>query len=178
MEDIGQILRSLREERGLSLRKLAEETGFSPSFLSRLENGKSSITIQNLIKLLNYFGTTLPEIFASPFLKKIVYRRGERKVMRSSEGVTLELFIDDRTAMMEPIMATFGPRAHYKEAIEHGGEEFALVLKGECRFEIDGVSFIIREGDCVNFPGDKPHSWENISSGESRVLMVITPPGV
>jgi transcriptional regulator with XRE-family HTH domain len=178
MEELGGKLRDLREDRGLSLRKVADETGFSPSFLSRLETGKSSITIRNLMKLLSFYGETLADIFSEPVTRKLVYRREERKTMSSSEEVTLELFVDDKSAVMEPILATFEPGAKYSETIEHGGVEFALVLEGECRFEIEDISYVLRQGDCAYFPGDRPHGWHNLLDSPSRVLMIITPPSV
>lgn len=178
MEDIGKILQNLRKDRGYSIRKVSEETGFSLSFLSKLENGKTSITIRNLIKLLNFYGVTLADVFAAPSSKKIAFRREERKVMESSEHITLELLVDDPAISMEPLMATFQPRAKYMEPLEHAGEEFACVVKGELRFELDGISHYLREGDCAYFAGEKTHGWENMTDEEALVLMVTTPPGV
>jgi transcriptional regulator with XRE-family HTH domain len=176
VEDIGKILQGLRKERGLSVRKVSEETGFSPSFLSKLENGKTSITIRNLSKLLNYYGVTLADIFSSPFKKKIIFRKEERKRLDSPEAITLELVVDEPKAGMEPIIATFQPRARYIEALQHGGEEFALVLKGEFVFELNGVPNYLREGDSVYFLGEQSHSWENLSDSVGSVIMVISPP--
>lgn len=178
LEEISSTLKTLRLERELSIRKVSEDTGFSPSFLSRLENGKTSITIRNLIKLLDYYGITMAEALASPVSKEMVFRREERSRVEDVEDVSLELLIDLKGAAMEPILATFVPGAHYKEALEHKGVEFALVLKGEFKFEVEEKSYTLREGDCVYFPGEKSHSWQNLTDSEGSVLMVITPPGV
>ncbi|MBA3259711.1 MAG: helix-turn-helix transcriptional regulator [Gemmatimonadales bacterium] len=40
--NLGESMRRLREEQQLSLRALAERTGFSASFLSQVENGQAS----------------------------------------------------------------------------------------------------------------------------------------
>jgi transcriptional regulator with XRE-family HTH domain len=178
MEDIGKILNGLRKDRGYSIRKVSEETGFSLSFLSKLENGKTSITIRNLIKLLSFYDVTLADVFSTPSSKKIAFRREERKVMESSEHIRLELVVDDPAINMEPLLATFEPNAKYKEPLEHGGEEFAFVIKGELRFDIEGISHYLREGDCVYFGGEKSHGWENMTGEEAHLLMVTTPPSV
>ena len=178
MEDVGRILQKLRKDRGFSIRKVSEETGFSLSFLSKLENGKTSITIRNLIKLLNFYGVTLADVFAEPSSKKIAFRREERKVLESSEHITLELLVDDHDNNMEPIVATFQPHARYVEQLEHGGEEFAFVVKGELRFTLENSAHHLREGDCVYFPGQKSHGWENISDEIALLLMVTSPPSV
>jgi len=178
MEDVGERLRELRKSRKLSIRKVSEATGFSVSFLSRLENEKSSITIKNLIKLLDFYGVTLPEIFSSESGRKITYRKEERKRIDSPEEVTLELLVDDPNVEMEALLGTFKPRARYKDVIEHGGEEFAMAVKGEFRFELGNTAHHLREGDCVYFRGEQSHSWENLSDTEASLLMVITPPSV
>lgn len=178
MEEIGKTLQDLRKKRGCSIRKVSEETGFSISFLSKLENGKTSITIRNLIKLLNFYEVTLADIFSEPASKKVVFRREERKVLESPEKITLELPVDEKSTNMEPLVATFKPKARYQEPLEHSGDEFSYVVKGELRFELNGSSYHLREGDSVYFPGSGTHSWENLTDGEAIVLMVTTPPGV
>lgn len=178
VEDIGAKLKGLRKSKGLSIRKVSEDTGFSVSFLSKLENGKSSITIKNLIKLLSFYGVTLPDIFSSTVTRKITFRREDRKKIDSPEAVALELLVDEPGVAMEPLLGTFKPGSRYKDSIEHGGEEFALVIKGEFRFELGDTAHHMREGDCVYFKGEELHSWENLSDREGRLLMIITPPGV
>jgi transcriptional regulator with XRE-family HTH domain len=178
VEDIGEKLRELRKSKGLSIRKVSEDTGFSVSFLSKLENGKSSITIKNLLKLLGYYGVTLPDIFSGSVTRKTAFRREDRKKVDSPEAVTLELLVDEPGVAMEPLLGTFKPGSRYEDSIEHGGEEVALVLKGEFRFELGDTAHHLREGDCVYFKGEEPHGWENLSDGEGQLLMVITPPGV
>jgi len=178
MDDVGEKLRELRKSKRLSIRKVSEETGFSVSFLSKLETGKSSITVKNLIKLLNFYGVTLADIFSQSSARKTTYRREDRRRIDSPEDVALELLVDDPEAEMESLLGTFQPHARYKDPVEHGGEEFAMVLKGEFRFEVGGAAHHLREGDCAYFRGEQPHNWENLSDGEGMLLMVITPPGV
>ncbi|MBC7247638.1 MAG: helix-turn-helix transcriptional regulator [Actinobacteria bacterium] len=178
MEEIGARLREVRNARKLSIRKVSEATGFSVSFLSRLETGKSSITVKNLLKLLQYYGVTLADIFSDAAGRKITFRREDRKRVDSPGEVTLELLVDEPGIAMESLLGTFQARAKYKDRIEHGGEEFAMVLKGEFRFELGDTAHHLREGDCVYFQGELPHNWENLTDGEGCLLMVMTPPSV
>jgi transcriptional regulator with XRE-family HTH domain len=178
MEDVGARLKDLRKGKGLSIRKVSEGTGFSISFISKLENEKTSITIRNLIKLLNFYGVTLPEVFAGTPERKVAFRKEDRKKIDSPESVALELLVEDREVNMEPLLGTFQSHARYREPVEHGGEEFAIVLKGEFRFELGSTAHHLREGDCVYFKGEEAHSWENLADGEAILLMVTTPPSV
>ncbi len=178
MEDIGAFLKRIREKNGYSMRKVATDTGFSLSFLSKLESGKSSITVRNLVKLLNYYGVTLNDIFGESKTEQFVFPLAKRKKIRSSESVEIETLVEVKDANMEPLIVRFGPGAKYSEQVEHGGEEFALVLRGEFRFEIEGVSYYLKKGDAAYFPGKKEHRWENVSDDTGEVLMVTTPPSV
>ena len=62
---VGDLVRRLREQRGLTLRALAAATDFSPSFISQLENGLVSPSIDSMERIANTLGVTLGEFFAS-----------------------------------------------------------------------------------------------------------------
>src|SRR4030042_5983285 len=49
--DVGRNLRDLRAEQGLSIRSLAELSGFNVNTLSLIENGKSSPSVSTLLQL-------------------------------------------------------------------------------------------------------------------------------
>ena len=49
--NLGQSLRRLRESRHISLRVLAEQTDFSASFLSQVENGQASPSISSMERI-------------------------------------------------------------------------------------------------------------------------------
>ena len=54
--DLGEIIRARRKELGLTQRYLSEFTGFSISFISDLENGKSTAELGKAIYLANMLG--------------------------------------------------------------------------------------------------------------------------
>src|SRR6185312_910162 len=56
---LGERLRAIRAERGVSLSAVAEATGISTSFLSLVETGKNDITFGRLRRLIDYYGVTL-----------------------------------------------------------------------------------------------------------------------
>src|SRR5262249_9638314 len=64
--EIGSTIRRLRRERGLSLRDLGRSTGFSISFLSLVERGRSSISLTSLHTLAVALGVEMSEFFPKP----------------------------------------------------------------------------------------------------------------
>ena len=62
---IGDHIRRLRVEHGLSVRAFAAQTGFSASFISQLENGQVTPSLGSLQKIAETLEVTLGEFFAA-----------------------------------------------------------------------------------------------------------------
>lgn len=58
----GQVLRELRQERGLSQERLALECGLDRTFVSLLERGLRQPTLSSMFTLAKGLGTTLSEM--------------------------------------------------------------------------------------------------------------------
>src|SRR6185295_13441047 len=63
---VGQRVRSLRHAAGMTLRTLAAQTDFSPSFISQVENGLVSPSISSMEKIAGALGVTLGQFFSAP----------------------------------------------------------------------------------------------------------------
>jgi transcriptional regulator with XRE-family HTH domain len=64
--DFGRLLKELRKKKKMTLNHLAELSGLSPSYLSRVERGERSISNLRLLKkLAPHLGLTFEEIIAS-----------------------------------------------------------------------------------------------------------------
>lgn len=59
----GQLIKSLREERGISQRALSAETDINRSTLRNIENGSLIADIDVMEKLLGFFGYDLEAIY-------------------------------------------------------------------------------------------------------------------
>ncbi|MHB8779999.1 MAG: helix-turn-helix domain-containing protein [Candidatus Geothermincolia bacterium] len=178
MDRFSERIKSYREAKGISLRAVAEDTGFSLSFLSKLENGKTSITLKNLQRLLQYYGITLPELFQFAEGKQLkVFRREHRQAIESGvEHLVLELLVPDLSRKMEALLGTYEPGARYDMPIHHVGEECVFVIRGEFRLELDGEPHLLQTGDIAYYSSRERHSWHNLGEEEGQLLYVMTPP--
>ena len=59
MASVGDRIREIREELGLTLEKLADKTGISKGFLSDVETGKRDISSEYLLKIADAVGASL-----------------------------------------------------------------------------------------------------------------------
>jgi len=61
--ELGQIMRRMRNERGLSILDIREVTGLSKSTISDIETGKSSPTAETLQKIADALGVQVKDFF-------------------------------------------------------------------------------------------------------------------
>lgn len=67
---LGEKIRSIRNEKGLSILELKELTGLSKSTISELENDKSSPTAATLEKIAKALNVEVPDFFKSEPITK------------------------------------------------------------------------------------------------------------
>ena len=62
-EKIGNRIRELRKETGLSQEKFALKIGMDRTYFASVELGKRNIALKNIEKIANGLGVTLSELF-------------------------------------------------------------------------------------------------------------------
>jgi transcriptional regulator with XRE-family HTH domain len=174
---IGEHIRRLRSDRRLSVRGIAAQTGFSPSFISQLENGQVSPSLGSLHKIAEALGVSLGEFFAAAETEEetLIVRCGSRRRMDSTwtDAHIEALGAMTRSRHLEAVLAIFGPQAKsgsYPHA--QAREEFAFVVKGQVTLTLGGEEHKLLPGDSVTLPALAPRQWENQTREVAEVLMV------
>jgi transcriptional regulator with XRE-family HTH domain len=174
---VGELVRKLREARGLSLRGLGAITDFSASFLSQLENGQVSPSIASMERIANALGVSLGEFFSSLGSSDggVVVRSTERALMQSQwSHATLEALSPmNRGRLIEPMLITLEPGGRSgKHATSQPREEFAFVLAGEVELTLGPDAYALREGDAATLLRGELRRWTNVGTVEARILIV------
>ena len=160
------------------MRAFAAQTGFSPSFISQLENGQVSPSLGSLQKIAEALGVTLGEFFAAAASgdeEDLIVRPADRRRLDSTwTDVHLEaLGSMSRSRRLEPVLAVFGIGGKSgKHLHSHSHEEFAFVLKGRVTLTLGDEENELKPGDAVTLPAHSPHRWENRGKEAVEVLMV------
>lgn len=174
---VGERVRGLRTERGLSLRGLASVTGFSPSFISQLEHGQVSPSISSMEKIAEALQVTLGEFFAAAAEAEggLVVKAAQRAQMTSSWS---NAAIDALSPMasrrrLDPVLITLQPGGRSgKHPYPHPREEFAYVLEGQVTLTLGPEEHRLRRGDAATILPRELRLWENRSRRVARVLLV------
>ncbi len=171
--NVGQRLRTLREQQGLSLRALAEQCGLSVNAISLIERGETSPTVSSLHQLATALGVPITSFFEDEQDQAIVFTRPSTRLRSEANGVVLEsLGIGLRQQQLEPFLITIAPGAgNLDQAVTHTGEEFVYCLSGQVEYHIGDRLFLLEAGNSLLFQASLPHCFSN--PGEQVAVLVM-----
>lgn len=177
--DVGERLRALRRSRRATLRTVAERSGLSESFLSQVERGRSSASIESLRRVADALGVSMADLFEPGGLP------GPR-VLRREERPALSFGVLGKKLLLTP-----RPLHHLEvfagelevggstgaEPYAHGdSEELFVVLSGTVQLELGGELFELEPGDSIDYRSSTPHRVSNTGQDLAEVMWIISPP--
>jgi transcriptional regulator with XRE-family HTH domain len=174
---LGETIQRLRTERGLSLRTFAARTGFSPSFVSQVENGQASPSIASLERFARALRFGLADFFprqsATPGL---VMHKADRSRLTSqwSKAHVEPLVPPEALQRLEGVLINLKPGGRSgKEGSAQPREQLALVLEGEVILSMAPAVHVLTAGDAAAIPANSPHSWENRTRRRVCIAVVV-----
>lgn len=178
---IGERIKKSRNEKSLSLRELATMVDLSASFLSQIEQGKASPSIENLKKIANSLDVRVSYLIEDEEVKKNsdLMRKADRKFVESIDSnTTLSLLTSSNIEKsMEPILYEIGPGGESGRSFyTHFGEEFIFILEGSLDIYLDEVVHTLYEGDSFYFKSTQKHRFKNNTDKKTRAIWVVNPP--
>ncbi len=175
--DVGEVLKRLREEKGISLRQLAARSGLSPNALSTIERGRVSPSVSTLYKLADALGVPITAFFAPEHVRQpIVFVKQDtrRRVPFTRglwEGLGGEMFV----GRVEPFLLTLesgGSSGPFN--ISHTGHEFVFCLRGQIEYFVEDQYYLLEPGDSLLFAAHLFHRWRNPGNNVTNVLIVLS----
>ena len=175
---IGNKIRRLRLQRGLTQEELAGRCELSKSFISLLERDLTSPSLDTLSDLLETLGSDLPTFFREQD-EKLVFGAEDIFVKEDPEGLKgliKWLIPSAQKNQMEPILVELGPGGETDEDDPHEGEEFGYVLSGTIKIVLGDRAERVRRDESFYYRPTAPHKLVNAGKGVCKVLWVSTPP--
>jgi transcriptional regulator with XRE-family HTH domain len=174
---IGARLKHERVRRGLSLRGLAERSGFSASFLSQVELDQASPSLASLGRLAHALGVSLASLVADSEATAgpNVLRSADRRLLRSewSKATVSSLIpggVDTGTSVLLIEMDVGGCSGNPGHA--QAGRELAYCIKGQVRLQLGAEDLRLTEGDCASYDVAAGPQWTNVGRGRCQLLIV------
>ncbi len=174
---LGENVRRLREASGLSLRAVAERSGFSASFLSQVENDQASPSIASMERIAGALGVTMAEFFdgLKPSGAGASLRPAVHMSMRSqwSKAHIAYLSGGQAGARIFPLIVTLDPDGSSgTRPFPAPSEEFALVLEGSVVLTTGEGEQVLATGSAVTISSGGLRRWQNVSTAPARFLIV------
>ena len=177
-ELLGKKIREIRNQRGITLKQMADISALNINTLSLIENGKTSPSISTLQRLAGALEVSIKEFFepANPAQPIIFTAYDQRPAALNEKSVISNLGKGLNSSTLEPFVLTMEKHATSGgRTLLHNGYEFVYCLSGKILYTIQEVEYTLTPGDSVLFSAQLGHRWENINEGESQLLLVLTP---
>lgn len=175
---IGVRIRAARQARRMTIEQVAEATGLTKGFLSRVERDLTSPSVASLVTLCQVLSISIGDLFSAPQINLTRWEDAPR-ISLGGDGI-VERLVTARTERRVQVV---------RSVIEPGGTGEADLYSVDCEVEVLHVvqgrfqlilgseKLDLAAGDTVTFPGREPHSWHNPGSGEAVVLWTLVGPG-
>ena len=172
-------LKQLRRQNRWSLEALAEQTGLTKSYLSKVERGLSVPSIAVAIKLARALSVNVEELFSEQAgtLGIAITRASDRTSFGGGDTDKPSVqSITSGAASKRMLPFVVYPAAEFVASAfkEHEGEEFLFVHAGTVEVAFPTGTFELAAGDSLYFNALIPHKLRSIGPTQAEVLVVVS----
>ena len=177
--EIGNRIRQYRLQKDYTLQALADKTGFSKGYLSKVEKSEKAPPVATLSVLARELGVSVSVILGEEIMNGSIclVRQNERTLMAKTGeefGYAYEALANPYpNKHMEPFILSYPSDDALKHTFQHDGEEMLFVLQGQMRFKYGNRELILKNGDCIYFDSGVAHTGESIGDEPLKTLIVI-----
>lgn len=181
-------LRSLRKAKRLTLRALAKACGRTPGYLSQIENGNATPSLETVGRIADALGVEVSWFFPIEAGQDdrergiIVRSKARRRLNRMYSFDTSELGYQDFLLSDDlDLRLMMGLSRYEPGGSTHGtpasssGHICGFVLTGRVRLFLDDDDFVLSAEDSFCFDLARRHDIQNDHDDISEVLWVISP---
>jgi transcriptional regulator with XRE-family HTH domain len=174
---VGERLRALRRERGMTMAELAEVTGLTSGFLSQLERDLTSVSLSSLARICSALGVRFGDVLDEAPTGAVIRR--EDAPAWTEIGAHQDLLLSSRDERrFHLIESRIPPGAGAGEGLYTfpADVELVYVLVGRLELRVQGKLYLVAAGDTVTYSPRDPHTWRNPSEDEEAVVLWFSVP--
>ena len=177
--EIGKRIRKFRLKNNFTLQMLADRTGYSKGYLSKVEKSEKAPPVATLSVIAKELGVSVSVILGEETINDSIclVRQNERALMAKTGeefGYAYEALANPYpNKHMEPFILSYPSDDALKHTFQHHGEEMLFVLQGQIRFKYGSREFVLKKGDCIYFDSSVVHTGEPIGDEPLKTLIVL-----
>ncbi|MBI4776809.1 MAG: helix-turn-helix transcriptional regulator [Deltaproteobacteria bacterium] len=175
---LGARLKRLREEKGLSLETLANETGLAAGFLLEIENEQRIPPVAALLRISRALGVESGYLLRDEEEEAAAEIKRREEVRKRTEDYSYSMLtLDSADKHLKAFRVMIDAGSHHKGvSYQHEGEEFIYVLKGEVEVSVGENLNHMSEGASLHFNSSVVHKLRNPGDKECELLVVLYTP--
>ena len=176
--NIGNKIKDLRTQKGLTQEELADRCELSKGFISQLERDLTSPSIATLVDILMCLGTDLKEFFSDSQDTQISFKETDyfEKIDEELKNKIEWIIPNAQKNMMEPIRLSLFPGGSTDPDNPHDGEEFGYIISGSDTLHLGKKTYKVKKGETFYFTANKTHFLSADNKTGVGVIWVSTPP--
>jgi len=176
---VGENLKRLRAEQGLSLEELAKASDVSRSRLGQIERGEANPSISTVWQIAHALKVEFSALVTSPQPDSVVVHRSDVEPVTADEGRcrTYALFPFDPALGFEVYFSEIDSGGYlHAEPHPEGTKETITVVSGELLLDAGGDAHAVAAGDAIRFRADAPHEYRNVGEAVVTFSMLVSYP--
>jgi transcriptional regulator with XRE-family HTH domain len=174
---IGAQLRAARLAARKSMAEVAEQSGLTKGFVSKLERDLANVSVAALIRLCDALEVSVGSLFQAS-RGEVIRRDAYPPINFGGTGIREYLLTPSGEKRMQAILSDIEPGGGSgQEPYSLPADvEFVYVLGGQLRIAIAGEEIVLEHGDAYTFPASTEHAFlASADAGPTRVLWVFSP---
>ena len=175
---IGARLRAVRTGSGFTLEQVAEATGLTKGFISRIERDDTSPSVQTLVAICEAMSIPVGSLFEAPDVSMVKGGDASTIISISGTGAQEYLLTPRGQSTVQLVRSRYLPGSNGGEKLYTLGAnvEIAHVLSGRLDIVFATSREELSAGDTLTFHGQEPHTWLNPDSDVAcEVVWVFIP---
>lgn len=175
---IGSRIRAARQSQRMTIEQVADSTGLTKGFLSRIERDLTSPSVASLVTLCEVLSVSIGDLFLAPETNLVRLETAPR-ISLGGEGISEKLLTVRSEHRIQMIRAVIAPRGKGESELYSVDCEVDVlhVVTGRLTLIMTHESYDLGPGDTMTFPGREPHSWSNDTDDEVVVIWTLVPGG-
>lgn len=169
-------LKQLRMQRGLTLEQLAQRSGLTRSYVSKVERSISTPSISSAMGLAEALEVSVERLFgqADGQESPVTISRGADTNKDKESYLSLVAGLNPDRKMRAFVVRPGKKSGRGRPMTHHDGEELLYVLKGRIELRVGKDIHQLAPGDCVHFDSAMPHQLLSVGSVAASALVVIS----
>src|ERR1700689_4245748 len=160
-----------------SMAEVAEQSGLTKGFVSKLERDLANVSVASLLRLCEALDVSVGSLFQAS-IGEVVRRDAYPPINFGGSGVREYLLTPSGEKRVQAILSDIEPGGGSGDEPYSlpADVEFVFILAGQLNITVAGEEVLLERGDAFTFPASTEHTFRVVaSSGPTQVLWVFSP---